>query len=111
MRARRRWQGGADWLAVATAGEAAALRAAGIDGRLLVMGALTEPEIDVAVEADADVVDLGRALRGRAGRPAPLRVHVKLDTGMGRLGTRDADVARRVVAAIDAAPGLSWPAP
>ena len=27
------------------------------------------------------------------------RVHVKLDTGMGRLGTRDPDEATRVVAA------------
>ena len=99
-------QGGATWLAVATAGEAAALRAAGIEGRLLVMGALTGPEIDVAVEADADVVTWDeRFVAALAGRP--LRVHVKLDSGMGRLGTRDVDVARRVVAAIDAAPGLT----
>ena len=31
---------GTDWLAVATAGEAAELREAGIGGRILVMGAL-----------------------------------------------------------------------
>ena len=99
-------QGGATWVAVATAGEAAALRAAGIEGRLLVMGALTGPEIDVAADADADVVTWDeRFVAALAGRP--LRVHVKLDSGMGRLGTRDVDVARRVVAAIDAAPGLT----
>src|SRR5918998_1656432 len=33
-------------------------------------------------------------------------VHVKLDTGMGRLGTRDADEAARVAGAVAAAPGL-----
>jgi alanine racemase len=33
-------------------------------------------------------------------------VHVKLDTGMGRLGTRDADEATRTAAAVGAAPGL-----
>jgi alanine racemase len=33
-------------------------------------------------------------------------VHVKLDTGMGRLGTRDADEAARTAAAVAAAPGL-----
>src|ERR671910_707626 len=48
--------GGAAWLAVATAGEAAELRAAGIDGPLLVMGALTASELTVALRARADVV-------------------------------------------------------
>src|SRR5438105_3429276 len=48
--------GGAGSLAVATAGEAAELRGAGIDGRLLVMGALTAPEVRVALLADAEVV-------------------------------------------------------
>jgi len=39
------------WLAVATADEAAELRAEGIDARLLVMGALTGDELDIALEA------------------------------------------------------------
>src|SRR3954454_14278917 len=43
--ARAAQAGGAAWLAVATAGEAAALRAAGIGGPLLVMGALTHAEL------------------------------------------------------------------
>jgi alanine racemase len=83
--------GGASWLAVATAGEAAALREAGIGGPLLVMGALTPAELAVAVEAGADVLawreDFVRGL------PEGVGVHVKLDTGMGRLGTRDPDEA------------------
>src|SRR3954451_15566867 len=54
--ARAAQAGGAAWLAVATAGEAAALREAGICGPLLVMGALTAAELTVAVEAGADVV-------------------------------------------------------
>ncbi len=49
-------RGGAAWLAVATAGEAAELRAAGIEGPLLVMGALSPEELDVALKARADVV-------------------------------------------------------
>ncbi len=48
--------GGAEWLAVATAAEAAELRALGIDARLLVMGALTSGELRTAIEADADIV-------------------------------------------------------
>ncbi len=39
--------------------------------------------------------------------PAPVRVHVKLDTGMGRLGTRDPDEALRVAErVVQAAPAL-----
>jgi alanine racemase len=82
---------GARWLAVATAEEAATLRAAGIRDRVLVMGAISAEELPVALAADADVVAWSEpfvaALAASASRP--VRVHVKLDTGMGRLGTRD----------------------
>jgi alanine racemase len=92
---------GAPWLAVATADEAAELRAAGIRGPLLVMGALTDTELDVALAADADVVawreEFVAAIAARGGDAG---VHVKLDTGMGRLGTRDPGEATRVAAAV-----------
>jgi alanine racemase len=102
--ARAALAGGATWVAVATAGEAAALRAAGLRGRLLVLGALTEDELAIALDADADVVAWREAFVAAIGRPA--RVHVKLDTGMGRLGTRDADEATRVAEAVAAAAHL-----
>jgi alanine racemase len=92
--------GGASWLAVATGEEASALRRAGLSGaRLLVMGALTAPELRQALDADADVVaweerDLTALAQAGGGR-----VHVKLDSGMGRLGTRDPEQASRVLAA------------
>ena len=96
--------GGADWLAVATAGEAAVLRAGGVRERILVMGALTRDEADIAVAAQADVVawdaEFLRALAARS-TPAPLRVHVKLDSGMGRLGTADTALAAEL--AVEAA--------
>jgi alanine racemase len=108
--ARAALDGGATWLAVATAREAAALRGQGITSRLLVMGALSLEELDVALEADADVVAWSRemvaALAIRAAPDRPARVHVKLDSGMGRLGTRDPDEADRVAAAVAAEPGL-----
>jgi alanine racemase len=85
--------GGASWLAVATADEARELRGAGIDAPLLVMGALTRADLHVAVHADADVV----AWTDEVATAAP-RVHVKLDTGMGRLGTRDRARALRLAA-------------
>ncbi len=119
--ARAAQAGGAAWLAVATAAEAAELRAGGVDGPVLVMGALASSEVPVAVQAGADVVawthsfaeELARVAEvglgvgpGEAARP--VGVHVKLDTGMGRLGTRDRgralEVAQRVA---DAGPALS----
>jgi len=83
--------GGATWLAVAAAGEAAELRRQGIEAPILVMGALTADELRVAVDASADVV----AWTEEVAEAAP-RVHVKLDTGMGRLGTKDSELARRL---------------
>jgi alanine racemase len=85
--------GGAERLAVATAAEAAELRAGGIGAPVLVMGALTRDEVHTAVEADADVV----AWTEEVAEAAP-RVHVKLDTGMSRLGTKDRELALRLAA-------------
>src|ERR671930_334603 len=94
--ARAALAGGATWLGVATAAEAEDLRRHGLPGPILVMGALTAEDARTALEADADVVawkeEFVRALAERAPPGArPSRVHVKLDTGMGRLGTSDTD--------------------
>jgi alanine racemase len=83
--------GGATWLAVATAAEARELREQGIEAPVLVMGALTRDELGVATDAGADVV----AWTDEVADAAP-RIHVKLDTGMGRLGTKDRDEALRL---------------
>ena len=102
--ARAALAGGATWLAVAAASEAEDLRRHGLPGPILVMGALTPEDARTALETGADVVvwkeDFVRQLAERAppGSRAP-RVHVKLDTGMGRLGTSDPDEARAVAAA------------
>jgi alanine racemase len=105
--ARGALEGGASWLAVAAAGEAAELRRHGIAGPILVMGALTREDLRIALEAEADVVawraEFARSIADCApsGAPPP-RVHVKLDTGMGRLGTADPGEARAVADAVAA---------
>jgi alanine racemase len=101
--------GGATWLAVATALEAAELRAAGLDGPILVLGALSDSELTVALRARADIVAWReRFAAGVAAHPdaGGTGVHVKLDTGMGRLGTRDADEATRTATVVASAPAL-----
>jgi alanine racemase len=107
--ARAAQAGGAPWLAVATADEAAALRAEGIAGPLLIMGALSEEELTVALRARADIVvwreELVAALAAHPDADGA-GVHVKLDTGMGRLGTRDVEEATRTADAAAAAPRL-----
>ena len=88
--ARAALAGGADSLAVATALEAAELRAAGLTVPVLIMGAVSAEELPVALEARAELVawneDFVEAVRRVA--TDPVAIHVKLDTGMGRLGTR-----------------------
>jgi alanine racemase len=105
--ARAALDGGANWLAVAGASEAAELRRAGFGHvRLLVMGALSTVELREALQADADVV-VWRAEAVRAVAEAGGgRVHVKLDSGMGRLGTRDPREASQVVALTARTPGV-----
>ena len=87
-------RGGATRLAVAAADEAAELRLYFPEVPLFVMGALTEEELGTAFEARADVAlwregfrELCSRLAAERGQPA--RVHLKLDSGMGRLGERD----------------------
>ena len=93
--------GGASWLAVAAASEAQELRESGLrDVRVLVMGALTDGELAQALAADADVVVWGERQVQAVAAAGGGRVHVKLDSGMGRLGTRDPAAASRVVAAV-----------
>jgi alanine racemase len=108
--ARAALAGGARWICVAAAAEARTLRDAGIDGPLLVMGVLSPEELDVALGAGADVTawraGFVEQLAARAGAEGRIGVHVKLDTGMGRLGTRDPAEADAVAEAVAASPGL-----
>jgi alanine racemase len=90
---------GAEMIAVAGAQEAADLRDGAIGGRILVMGALSDEELAIAHGAGAEVVAWDEAFAAKL--PAGTAVHVKLDTGMGRLGTRDPEEALRVAQAID----------
>ncbi|HEY4096600.1 MAG TPA: alanine racemase [Baekduia sp.] len=101
-------RGGATWLAVATALEARDLRAGvGGDVPILLLGALSDEELPIALEAGADLsvwtIEMVEAL---VAAQRPVRVHVKLDSGLGRLGTRDPEQADAVAEAVAAAEQL-----
>ena len=82
---------GADRLAVARIGEAVTLREAGIDAPILMFGcSLPEYVAYMAandIRASVDSLDAARRLSDEARRVGTtLPVHIKFDTGMGRLG-------------------------
>jgi alanine racemase len=112
--ARAALRGGASRLAVAGSSEAIALRAAGAqyalaemqDVPILVMGPLTEPELREALSARGEVVVWDERHVRAVAETGGGRVHVKLDSGMGRLGTRDAEQALRVADLAARTPGV-----
>jgi alanine racemase len=95
--ARAALAGGATRLAVAAATEAEQLRPAFPETPILTMGALSPEEARVALGAGSEIAvwrerfrALASEIAAELGRPA--RVHVKHDSGMGRLGEPDPDV-------------------
>jgi len=103
--ARAALEGGAACLGVATVAEAEDLRAAGIGGDVLVLGPLTGDEWGRAAAAHAEVaVWSPQAVRAADAAGVP-GVHLKIDTGMGRLGVREEDLPALVEAAAAGDPG------
>jgi alanine racemase len=86
--ARASLEAGATWLGVATVAEAEELRDAGVTAPVLVFGATTGDELRSAVAADAQVVAWSAPF-AEAARVAGARVHVKLNSGMSRLGVSE----------------------
>lgn len=78
---------GVNKLAVATVSEAAVLRAAGIGGSILVFAPPSRDKINYYAELDLDVVvDSEESFAVVSSLGSALPCHVKVDTGMGRLG-------------------------
>jgi alanine racemase len=100
---------GVEDFAVATLDEALELREAGITARILVLGYTSPAGIAIAAQSGIALTVFARegleAIRawlqeaGSAGGEggAVLRIHIKLDTGMGRLGLHDEAEAIRLI--------------
>ena len=97
---------GARWLAVSSVDEGVTLRCAGIQARILVMAgflpyegpALIEYDLTPAAHSLADIAEVDRLARSSG---KPLRYHLKIDSGMSRLGTRAS--AAEIIEAVTAA--------
>jgi alanine racemase len=70
------------------------------------MGALTDDELRLALADGGEVVVWSEEAVEAVAAAGGGSVHVKLDSGMGRLGTRDPERASAVVAAAERAPGV-----
>lgn len=109
--ARTALNNGASWLGVACLSEALALRRVGIEAPILALGytppwqarEMVEQQIDATVFSLENAQALSRAAL-ELGRTAC--VHVKVDTGMGRLGLAPAE-ALPFVAALQRLPGIA----
>lgn len=102
---------GADQLGVASIEEGLELREAGITAPLLCYGALpldaeevvTQQRIAVTVMREQELKRLAKTARMLGQTVA---VHVKLDTGMGRLGVRDQGAALQLLQVARSEPGI-----
>jgi len=96
---------GVHWLAVSNAEEGIILREAGLPTRILVMAdflpfsreAMLAHDLTPVIHSLADLADLNRLAATREQR---VRYHLKIDSGMGRLGVRpDAKIAEAIISA------------
>jgi alanine racemase len=96
---------GVRWLAVSNAEEGIVLREAGLQTRILVMAdflpfsreAILAHDLTPVIHSLADLAELDRLAAERKQRA---RYHLKIDSGMGRLGVRpDARIAEAILSA------------
>lgn len=103
--ARAALHAGARWLGVSSPAEAMELRAAGIAAPILNLGYAPEATLLELIQADVSLTvwdsgALSAAAMAAAAARRGARVHLKIDTGMGRLGARPQDaetLARDIV--------------
>jgi alanine racemase len=104
---------GAEWLGVAMVEEGLKLRQAGLDAPMLILGQSVKEQMAAAVRAGIDLTIADReslaevaAAAERVGGPA--FVHLKVDTGMGRLGVWWEAVDEDWISALTRDPRVRW---
>ena len=100
---------GADYLAVAIPEEGEKLRENGIRHPILVLGGVNEDGARASVENDLiqtvfDPRGVMEIETAAAGMRKEAKAHIKLDTGMGRIGVRNCEELRALLRALNGAP-------
>lgn len=104
--ARQLMENGAEFFAVATLDEAIELRMHGIDAKILVLGVIPSYNISKAIQHRVAITVPSKAWLTDAMQEIPetnekdIWLHIKLDTGMGRLGMKDVDEYKEVISLI-----------
>ena len=98
-------RGGADMLAVASVGEGKKLRRKGINVPILVLGAVTETDVAEGVASNLiqtlcspEMIRLCEQAASKAEKQT--EVHLKIDTGMGRIGVKTESEIDDILAAL-----------
>ncbi|MBQ2729644.1 MAG: alanine racemase [Clostridia bacterium] len=103
--------GRVEWYGVANIDEALELRNAGIEKEILVLGCLNPLEYRAAVENDitvtiASLADAEKLSKTASGLKTEAKCHIKLDTGMSRIGFQANDESVSAVKSIAGLPSL-----
>lgn len=96
---------GASMLAVAFMDEALSLRVKGIDAPILVLGASRPEDVTIAAKNNIILTAFQRewieSAQGFLAKNVNLSLHIKVDTGMGRIGVRSIEELREIEEAIN----------
>lgn len=98
--ARTALDAGANYLAVAFLDEAIALRQKGIEAPILVLGLIRPIDINIAARHHITITVFQEEWLEEASfcleQDLTITIHLKLDTGMGRIGIRDTSTLQRI---------------
>ena len=103
-------EGGADLLGVHSLAEAAALRSSGIDAPVLILGPLDRPALIQSARLDVEITvpslsGARDAAEAADAAGAPLRVHLKVETGVNRQGIIEEELDE-VLGVLESVPGI-----
>ncbi len=99
-------EAGAEWVAVAIPEEAAVLRNEGITAPILVLGPANLAQWRKAAEYDLSMVAVSQNCVKNAAKVAKerglqMRMHLKVDTGMNRVGVKTVEEAKKILDTIE----------
>lgn len=104
-------EAGASYLAVAFLDEALALRKKGVTAPILVLGACRPSDINIAAKHQITLTVFQPEWIEQAANvyseTVPVLFHLKMDTGMGRLGVKEETETKRIAEQIDRHPYFS----